>query len=299
MINIREYFSPRKRLNNFQRIWNAGGYAGVGYTNRIEFTTFATITAQDSLMDLNTGIGYNSSGPGLGCIYISEGYTTGGTNEDDVDKINVAVFTLTNNIADIGVARAGSGAASGPHKLWLLGGSTSIYYDDVTDMPFATETCSYYTSGQISSARTRMGAAATNMKLLAVGGQNSGGDVNIIEGWSHSTQTLMDITDLQTANNYVSCNLSDTAIYATCMAENERFTLATETTVDVNSPPESTRAEVMGNGMFGTGALLEGGSSGGTELDSISMLSYATETWHDTTQTMTLAVEKIGPCSGG
>ena len=297
MINLREYFSPRKRLKRFQRVWNAGGDTAAGLTNRVQATVIATMTCYDTLIDLNDGLDYNGSGPFPGGVYVSEGFN-GGTNQDDVDRINVATMTISNNIADSGAIRAGSGVCSGPLKLWILGGSTSSYYDDVSDMCFANETMHLYAADQLSTARTRMGAVSTDMKIMSVGGLYSSVERTVIEGWPHSTETLMDIGDLQTGHDWVSCNLSDTAFYATRGAENERFSLSTETTVDVNTPANDSIDGVQGNGHFDTGAIMEGGYVSG-QIDDIYLMSFATETWIDTTQSLGLAVDKIGPCSGG
>jgi len=242
---------------------------------------------------------YNTAGPGPGCIYVSEGYS--GVNQDDIDKITIATWTIANNIADIGVGRAGSGVASGPMKLWVIGGSTTGFYDDVSVLTFATETIDIasFAADQLSAPRTRMGAVATDQKIISIGGQESGGYVTTIEGWPHSTETMADIGDLQTASRYVGVHLADTACYCVDLAENERFALATETTTDVNSPPTDTITATMGNGMFGTGALRIGGLIGTTNQDQMSILSFATETWVTLTETMLEATGYIGPCAGG
>lgn len=292
------FFSPIKRRLDFRRVWNPGGDEGP-LSNRISVCDIPTFSSYDTLMNLNAAMSYNTCGPGPGCIYVSEGYT--GTNQDDIDKITIAVYTISNDIADIGVIRAGSGVASGPMKLWVLGGSTTGFYDDVSVLTFATETIdiSSFVDDQLSAPRTRMGAVATDQKIISIGGQESAGYVTTIEGWPHSTETMADIGDLQTASRYVGCHVCDTAAYCVNLAENERFNFATETTVDVNSPPTDTVSTIMGNGHFGTGALRTGGEISSTVTDLMSLLSFSTETWVDLTETMVVATGYNGTCSGG
>jgi len=299
MVVHRDFFFPSKRRHNHQRVWNAGGDEGA-LSNRISAVNIATQVSYDTLLNLNAAMSYNSAGPGPGCIYVSEGYT--GTNQDDIDKITISTMAIVNDIADIGQIRAGSGVASGPLKLWVIGGSTTSFYDDVSVLTFATETIDIasFVNDQLSVPRTRMGAVATDQKIISIGGQESGGYVTTIEGWPHSTETMADIGDLQTAGRWHSCHLADTACYCVNLAENERFTLATETTVDVNSPPVDTITETMGNGMFGTGALRIGGIiAPSINQDDMSILSFATETWVTLTETMVAATGDIGPCAGG
>jgi len=293
----RPYFSLRSQSDRFLHFWYGGGNLSSGYTDKIEVVPISTFSPFDSGIDLGYTETYGSEAPGPSRIYHKEGYNNS-SDTTDVGRIDIATYTFT----EAAFAREDGtyfvGMTSTRWLVWMIGGRDTggTRYDDADHASFATET-SVNIESQLFTGITAMGCYATLEKFIHAGGYTGVTD-DSIQGWPHSTNTVADIADLPSpAGSKQTASLSDVALYATVLSTNERMVLATETTSSVNTPPNSSADDIWGNGTFGTGGVRAGGDTG-SKQDGVYAMSFATETWVDTTGDLTEAKSNGAMCAG-
>jgi hypothetical protein len=185
-----------------------GGYDGSGYTNNIEFVTFASKSKATDFGDMTVS---NSRGATLSNS--TRGIFAGGQNDKTtMDYITIASVGNATDFGDLSVARYYNSGVAGTTRGISAGGHTGSAYSNVIDYVTISSTGNAQDFGDLTESPIKKGAVSSNTRAV-FGGGDLGSNTNVMDYITiASTGNAVDFGDTTTTARHTSAAVSSSTL---------------------------------------------------------------------------------------